>query len=159
MKPKSFCCVFTKVVNSGWLQYASAKASKWKIRKSHSNGAPRQNNSALDKKVVFTHSEPEVNPILYIGCCTGKIAMDNSLYWINFMRAEPPVSPILGDFHYSALDLCYTFLQSHISVSVVSFLMNNPQNTFSLLSSRHSALFHLHRVFLLAAGTWRAAQK
>lgn len=91
---------------------------------------------------MFTCSEPKVNPIPYIGCCAGKVALDNSLYWINFVREEPPASPILWNFHYSALDLCYTFLWSRISVSVLIFLMNNPQSIFGVLSSRHSTLFH-----------------
>lgn len=142
MKSKSFCFVFTKIVISVWAQYASAKESKWKIRNSDSDSAPRQNNSALDTKVVFPCFEPEVNPVPHIGCCTGKVALDNSLYWINFVHEEPPVSPILGNFHYSALDLCCTFLQSCISLSIVLFLMNNPQNIFALLSSRHLVPFH-----------------
>lgn len=43
----------------------------------------RQNASALDTKVVFTCSKPKVNPIQYVSCSTGKVALDNALYWIN----------------------------------------------------------------------------
>ena len=95
--------MFTKAVVSRWPQYASVKEIKWRIRNSDSVSAPRQKNSALDTKVVFTHSNPEVNPLPYIGCCTGKVALDNSLYWISFVHKEPPACPILGNFHYSAL--------------------------------------------------------
>lgn len=60
------------------------------------NSAPRQNDSALDTKVVCTHPESKVNRIPYIGCCTGKIAQDNSLYWINFVNEDPLTAPCLG---------------------------------------------------------------
>lgn len=53
------------------------------------------------------------------------------------------MSPILRNYHYSALDLLCTFLQSHIFLSLVLFLINNPQNVFGQGSSKRSALFHL----------------
>lgn len=44
---------------------------------------------------------------------------------LNFGRAEPPVSPKPGNFHYPAPGLCCTFSQSHVSLSLVLFLMTS----------------------------------
>lgn len=70
------------------------------IGNSDSDGAPRQNNSALHTMV-----EPKVNPI-----AEGKAAVVERLHrTIHFIGLtvceEPPASSILGNFHYSALDL------------------------------------------------------
>lgn len=72
------------------------------------------------------------------------------------MCEEPPASSILGNFHYSALDLHSTSLQFYISLSVVLFLMDNPQNIFSLLSSRHLALFHPSQVLSAGSRDWES---
>lgn len=44
---------------------------------------------------------------------------------LNFGRAEPPASPKPGNFHYPARGLCCTFSQSHVSLSLVLFLMTS----------------------------------
>lgn len=124
----------------------SAKESKWKIGNSDSDSAPRQNNSALHTKV-----EPEVNPIAE-GMAAVVERLHRTIHFIGLaLYVKSPASPILGIFRYSALDLHCTSLQSYISLSVVLFLMNNPQNIFGLLSSRHLALFHPSQV--LSAGS------
>lgn len=76
--------------------------------------------------------EPKVNPIAEEKAAALE-RLHRTIHFIGLtVCVKPPASPVLGNFHYSILDLHCTSLQSNISLSVVLFLINNPQNIFSL---------------------------